>query len=717
MKKIIVLTMCFAMICLAGCGKNEEAAASTEQATSTEDASAKPDKQAKNKAKSADKIVQKAEEDDSKQSDVILPEFDIVSENHMIEGDGGTYIVGTMQGEYLQPTDETAKEYPKLCESIEEFSKTIRDECEIVLSDFTKDARDYYSDLQKKNPGEEYFDGLRYHYYLREMRADAEYTSFYVMGDFFFGENDCAEYYYCYNFDSQTGELVEPDDVVTDADKLNDVVKKCYKDKYGEKLDFDVYDPKNPDTFCWCLTPIGIDVYFDNDGTFTDTSRGVYVNLDFDLYSDVINGKYRSNCADYVYPFDVNEEIGVDIDGDGKTDFISFTPTVPQDDTDTNDCEGYTVSVNGKVYDDFAEAWYFSCYPYYVHNADGNFIFAELIGYEGNRFEIISLDGGKPEYVKSLDAKKLGGAREVDEALYSQYRRPAFTNSSVLLDFTFSDLVYGPYIVAGRAGNKGYDSGEDMGQTSFEFYEVDGRCYVEHMNNFQYGAAEIELMNPKPEKVGEDYIFNVRFHYFSGFSFAGDYHGGGYICDVTVRDDGSITISGDNPFAEGGKINLAPLYDARIHYGILDNSEWNTECVKAEGSWRYQGITENDEIYEYYLELLDDGTAYYAVKNDTYPINLNVGIYSIEAGDNKDEHVITFDGEIMGYACMPCDTATFIYNSKDDTLKPVPSEYEVGGDEVEYHRTLPGKNGYPFDFGPAARTDELLKNWNEYMSY
>lgn len=747
--KIFILLLATALL-IAGCGKNRdindnEATANIEQAADSGNSKAKSAGQVtgpkfNNNSKDTDKDSSE-DGNNTNSSATILPRFDIVSETMSLEDYDGIYIVGYMNVDYLKPTDETAKEYPKLCESLEVLNEVVREECEGELPEFTDKACDYYAEQLELNPDEEYFDGLMYNYGLYVMRADDKYVSFYSKGNFFFAENDTSEYYYCYNFDSQTGELLDVTDIITDAEKFNDAVKKCYKDKYGEKLDIDVFDSDNPEAFDWCLTPVGINVYFYNEGATSLTDRSMYVCLDFDTYSDIINQKYKSNCYDYVYPFDEYDEISVDIDGDGKANSISFVPVCAEGYEETNDFEGYTVLVDGKVYDDFDETWFFDVYPYYVHNSEGNYIFAQRDGYEGSWVDIISLSDGKPEYVKSVSAEKLDGLCEVDEILYSQYRRSAFTNSSILLDFEFSDLISGAYIVVGEDTNGNYDSdeydsddeddeeyeddeyegdedyGEGSEQTSFEFFEVDGRYYVEHLGAFNYGASEIELMDPKPKKEGEDYIFAVRFHYFSGFSFVGDYHGGGYLCDITVHSDGSINISKDNPFTDGGEVDLTPLYDAGIHSGIQENAEWNTTCFGVEGSWRYQGMTENDEIYEYYLELHDDGTAYYAVKNDTYPINLCVGIFSAVEDDNEDEYMISFDGETMGYANMPCDTVTFIYNSEDDTLKPGEPMYEVGGDEIEYWRTKPGDWGYTFGAGPASRTDELLKDWNEYNTY
>lgn len=649
----------------------------------------------------------------------ILPEFEIVTEQYQIESEDGIRVVGSMQEEYLHPTVETVKEYPKLCESIEGFNQTVWDNFDTTRPGFTDMARDYYSNQAESTPEGEYIEGWRYNFFLNELRADEKFTSFYLKTDFFQGENDTHEYYYCYNFDSKTGETLKISDVIIDDEEFNNAVMARFSNKFGDNLDYDVYDPNDPDSLNWCLTPIGINVYFDNDGFNSDAACGLYVNIDFDSFPEAIDSEYKSDCFDYVYPFDVNDGIDVDIDGDGEANLISFDPIF--EDEETNDYKGYTVSVDGKIYDDFDEKWFYDCRPYFVHNSEGNFIYAKMVGYDENWLEIISFDTTGPKHVESMISSNLDGRMEVDEELFSKYVRPAFTNSSIFRNVGFSDLVYGPYIVTDIiAGEDSLDDEgnieEDTEPKNLEFYEVDGRLYAEYVSTFNYGASEIELMDSKPKKVGEDYIFTVRFHYFSGFSFSGDYHGGGYICDITVHENGSITIAENNPFAEGSTIELDPLYEARIHGGILDYAAQNTECPAVEGSWRYQGMTEYDEIFENYLELHDDGTAYFYTKNDTYPINLNIGIYSVLEGDNEGEYVVSFDGETMGYACMPCDTAVFIYNFEEDTLTPQPRENEVGGDEVEYWRTEPGDWGYSFGNGPASRTDELLVDWNEYNS-
>ena len=252
-------------------------------------------------------------------------------------------------------------------------------------------------------------------------------------------------------------------------------------------------------------------------------------------------------------------------------------------------------------------------------------------------------------------------------------------------------------------------SEDEMSTTLFEINEFDGKYYIENLGDFDYGAGEIELQDEKPEKNGDDFIFNTVIHYFSGFSFAGDYHGAGFECKLTVHNDGSVSLSDGNPFLNGKEIVLTS-FNQKIHSPSMSETGSILDCPEVVGSWRYEGVTENNEKFENYLELRDDMTAVFVAKTDSYPVTVNIGTYSIFPINDLYEAEITFMGETMGYANQPCDELVFTLEILEDKLVFAPFDYDKTDSVIEYYRTAPGEHKTDIAPGPTKRLNEVLEN-------
>ena len=703
--KLFVLVV-LALSLFAGCGKKE---AKEETETLQEKSSNDTDSSGKKSEKKEKKKEDKKSKDDTLNeiSAVNRPEFDIIYDYKIIYSLNDRYEAGEMSVSYLQLKENVEEEYSKLSAALDEINEESKQKFEANISEFTEEAQRFYD----KNSAENLSYGYDMCWNLSDItvtRADEEYTSFFIRKFNFWGDGEAADSYKCVNLNSQTGKEIELSDVVADENVFEKAVEELFAKKFGNEITR--FGAKGPSSFDWCLTPLGINVYFSREYPEISSLCGNYLNVSYDSYPDAFNENFKPKNDDYVYPFNADEDLYTDIDNDGTVEKISFGVTVPEGFEDTNDREGYIVRINDKEYNDFGQTWFFDWQPYYVHTADGAYIYAYLSGYENDKIDVIRLDKNKAEYEKSLPADNLYAREEPGTGDLYRYRSNAFTNSKILQQSGFAIDACGEYLYQPVVG----EDEEGMGEWLVELYEFDGKYYIEEMSDYKYGAGEIELLSDTPTPCADGYSYKIKIHYFSGFSFVGDYHGSGYECELIVHEDGSIVLKGEQPVGQGGDTILFPYKDNNIHFNLLNQSVENLDCPAVIGAWRYCGTDENNESFENYLELYENGTAVLVSKTETYPVNVMIGNYNVFNLSDMNESIITFFGELMGYACMPSDEMEFSYDYISDTLTCAPNGYDDTASVMEYHRTSKGEYDIDIVPGPASRTNQLMKDWEEY---
>lgn len=714
----LLVVLAVTLLILGACGKKEAAqvssASSKEETSGTASTSIEEQDKKDGKAEEAVKKSEDSNEDNNEDNKVVdavkRPDFDIIRDEREVFSTDGKHIAGTMSVAYLQLKDEVKNDYLNLSAAIDDINDESRKQYEAAISDFTVESRNYYDRNAEKNLG----NGYAQCWNLRDVavtRADEDFTSFFIREVNFWGGGEAADRYKCVNLNTQSGQAVELADVVADENGFGKAVEELFAKKYDVAIN--VIGKMPLSTFDWCLTPVGVNVYFMEEDPVISSACGSYLNIGFDAYPGVLNESFRPKNDDYVYPFNSGEDLYIDIDNDGSVNKLSFEVIVPENGEETNDCEGYKINVDDSKYNDFGETWFYDWQPYYVHTADGAYIYAYLGGYEGEKIDIIKFAGAKPEYEKSVSADNLFSREEPGRGDARRYRSRAFTTSKVLLKKNFAVDVCGEYLYQPVAQ---LDDDEGMGEWSFEIYEFDGKYYIEEMNNFYYGAGEIELLDDTPVPCTDGYSYRIKIHYFSGFAFAGDFQGSGHECNLIVHEDGSIVLTDGQPFDQGGDIILFPYMDNPIHQNMLNNANENLDCPEVIGAWRCSGTNDSDEKYENYLELRKNGTAVFVSKTETYPVEAIIGVYQVFNISDMHESTITFGGEVMGYACQPSEEMEFAYDTREDTLTFAPYGFDDADSVLEYHRTSEGEHDVDIVPGPASRVSEIEKNWEDYMS-
>ncbi len=713
-KRRILLILIVVLSVLVGCGlfeSDKDSDSSKEQTTS----SSHKTKNKKEKKDKKDKKNKDKEQDKDEEEKVVdpesCPEFDLVQDFKAVYTWDDTDVTGYMSVTYLQLKDSSAQDYPNLEANLYSFNEESRKKFEADMADFTEESRSFYDQMPTEDEG---FDFERCYDYrdITVTRADKDVTSFFVRNSNYLGSHEPAESYTCVNLDSVTGLDIEFSDIVADESGFEKALETLYEEKFGVPLT--VYGDVDPSTYDWCLTPIGINVYFPKEYPETLSVSGNYLGVGFDAYPELFTEKYRPENDDYVYPLNTYEDLYVDIDNDGSVNKVSFGVIVPEGAEGSGECEGYTISVDDTEYDDFGENWFYEWQPYYVHTSDGAYIYAYLTGYENNYIDVVKLDESRPSYEKTLVADNLYSKQEPGRGDIYRFRANAFTSSQILLKRDFATDVCGEYMYMPVVSS---EDEEGMGEWSFEIYDFDGKYYIEELSDYYYGAGEIELLSDTPTPCDDGYSYRIKIHYFSGFAFAGDYQGSGYECDLIVHEDGSIVLTKGQPFDQGDEIILFPYRDNPIHYMMNDIATENLDCPAVIGAWRFVGTDENNEAFENYFELRPNGTAVLVSKTDTRPPVVTIGAYQVFNLSDMHEATITFSGEIMGYACQPSEEMEFSYDTSADILTFAPFGYDDSDSVMEYYRASKGMHAMNIAPGPGSREDEVISAWEEYYSF
>lgn len=695
----VVLVMTMLAVMLSGCGKKDKDADLSGSISKLTDQAQTEEEPAEVKTPAAEEkapeiVTEKPEE-------IVHPYYRINAVTENVE-DSDLKVVGSMRREYIHLEEDYVSDYPNLVDSLDGYNNDTRVEADATMSEFSETALGYDVMMDENFADDERSMYCEDSQYISVVRADDKYLSFVVKHDAYWGGAEAYEMFYPYNYDVNTGKPVRVSDVIKDEDAFMEAIRTELGIKYGE----DVFDPALPqaelDGYKWCLAPMGINVYYDSDTLHVMGRSSANVCICYSEYSDILNTELRADDEPYVYGFEADEDFKLDVDNDGKPETVSFVPIELEGAaSESGEHPGFNLIVDGTEYDNLGDDWFFSSKPYFVHRDDGNYVYGYITGYDEGVFKVLKFDGKKPSLYKKIPEGPYTGNLENIEDTMIEISFPVFTDPYELDEVSyFESKVCGIY------------NCKDEENTLFEISSVDGRNYIEYMNDYTYAAAEVELLDEKPIISNDNYYFMVRMYAFSTFSFAGDYWGGdGDVCCITAKPDGTLEMSMGAAIMDCKGYTLYPDNNVKCIHPIQELAEANNDAPEIIGSWRINKPTDEGEKCELYFEFRPDGTAYKAIKTPGWPVELYKGIYQIDSDD--DGRYILFDSEMLGGGTMPCDEGVRI-NIDPETGTP---ELDEDGARIILSKTTPGAYLEDIDIGPCDRADEINENWLEYYSY
>lgn len=356
MKKKVVLTLAIlATACMTGCNFNikltpDEPAPETVSEVGSEEVKTTED---------GSELTQDSENNDGTAAEVsqaIQIDFESVYESN------DNPFLWAVSYEY--PVFDS-EQYPELSQALQDYRMFYVRDIEAARDELAAMAEQDYAEW-----GEEQWMG----YYsidesMEVKRADATAVSILEQGYLYQGGAHGSDGFGCFNVDTQTGNRIALDDVITDMNALSGIIATEMLELYPDityftpTLEETIEMYINPEiTLTWTLDYNGVTFYFGSYeiGTYADGRQQVTVL--FSEYPTLFNTYYFNNVTDdYVIPASAWGTLDVDLDADRDTDHITVIENY------TNPGEGFssfTVRVNGQEYTQDAYGWVLD--PYYV---------------------------------------------------------------------------------------------------------------------------------------------------------------------------------------------------------------------------------------------------------------------------------------------------------------------------------------------------------------
>lgn len=712
------------MTSIIGCGKKKDK--DLGETTNTSNVSAEETQDNINENREADEITETANKevidaDESDDTDDMITKDNvcnlrpsIVSVDRFILDELGRADVGYMSIDYVEIDEDSAKLCPELFKSLNEFNYRRKQEWNEKEPRFSE-AANKYAELQfeakhsdNSESVESDSDTCVNYEFADVFRADNVAFSVLITYTDFWGTGSLETMYVGYTYDSQTGKRLDIEDIVTDWDAYKNAVLKEFERKYG-KVKMAEIDPT--DYLGWTLTPEGVIVYYPEDYVKTPDYMDQSVQINFNEYPDIFNEKYCVAPDEYVIPFNGDDVFYMDVDGDTIREAVVYSPLHSEEYTVGEEYPSYEIYVNGKCYNNFDEEWFYGYKPYYVHKKDGNCIYTYTAGYSQDYIAVNEFEGDKPICTAKLPATPfyVENLDDPDEEFIN--RHIAFTNPAIVHDaLSFDRNVCGIYRD---------DEGSEDEIRLWDISNIDGRYYIEYIGEYDYSAAEVELLDENPYLCDDELRYMVKVYPFSDFSFMGEYQGAGRVMYISSKigvHGKEITLSSGNPFF----YSVQTMYDINGNnmHEIQDKCEENKTAPEIVGSWR--SIIKNDSVeYDVYLQFNEDGRVDIVCKKECFTPAVYRGIYNLEKKDGK--FVGKIEAEAIGRGRQPVADWMLEFDPASDSPIKIFGEYEgenplvYGIDDMKFIRAESGKHDKYIHPGPYKRTDEINEMWEEYI--
>lgn len=315
----------------------------------------------------------------------------IVRQKFYYEVSDDEYYNNLLNGHVQIPllSDASAQDYPQLAAALEADADDELNTFENMVDEGTSEVKEWYKEMDPEN----FYGGF---YMTRDVtvkRSDSEVLSMFLYETQYAGGAHGIYENIPLNYDVQTGDRLELEDVLTATDGLNDLIKNELERKYADDPDmfFDLdenlshytagsvsvdQDASGDDyevAYTWALTHEGLELYFGPYELAAYAAGAQTVVLKYDDYPDLFEQKYlpADRNAGYIVFFD-RYTGDYDVDGDGKSDYIGLDNVYEDDDYENP--TGLSVYLNDETVEFTLEngpAIPEEAGGYYVHTSDG----------------------------------------------------------------------------------------------------------------------------------------------------------------------------------------------------------------------------------------------------------------------------------------------------------------------------------------------------------
>lgn len=294
--------------------------------------------------------------------------------------------------------DENAPE--KLANEIAAWNEAKRELVEADFENIKDCARTDYAD------NAEYFFGPYETFsniYIK--RVDSKVLSVEEDYYYFSGGIHGSSTYGGYNWDVATGKLLTLKEVITDVNRLPELLADKLALKYPditvfaddtEKMFAEYLSPDAAYHFTWTLEHDGIVFYFGHYEIASYADGLQQLKILFAEEPELFNEEYFANVSSKtVTNFSINTGVDVDVDGDCVTENVSINCFA---DSAEEPCFSYSVCFDGMVFEQ--ESYFYEIESYFVQNGGRNFIYLEKTqDNDYKTFDVYSIQKGSIEPV------------------------------------------------------------------------------------------------------------------------------------------------------------------------------------------------------------------------------------------------------------------------------------------------------------------------------
>lgn len=503
MKREIGITMAFAvsMLLLSACGKQQPKPAEEEmqvpvesqtEADKTAESQGKTDEGLKlqkstGKTKKNKDNDQKGEVAGDKKNDETKPVTLLGVETGLgydyYWNEEYEYVGASLQYPFMNLSEEDRAEYPELEKSITELMKERKESGKELYAEAVQLSKEYAEEESE----------YQIEYEVSETatvrRADTRIFSILLDGYYYQGGAHGVPYSMGMTFDTVTGERLKLKDVVTEVEKLPDLVKEQLEifwgmDIFYEDLDLNEFFEENEESIQWILDYHGITFYF-NPYEIAPYVAGIQsATVSFADHPEIFKEEYLEVPECYGVEFVTEKEFYYDTDGNGTLDSILVGGLQGE----YGNYETVSVLLNGVWYEE--DVLCYQIAPVLIHMGDAkNYLYMGQQYSDGYWvYSIFDISGGTIEKIEDV----YSGMHNIINPEEEYYAFQVLTDPQHFLMDTYT------YMLGTAYGYNTYHVGENgLPEKEHDWYTIDN-----HMEYTMLKDLSVSIVDEEGNKTG-----------------------------------------------------------------------------------------------------------------------------------------------------------------------------------------------------------------------
>lgn len=455
---------------LSGCVSKPSTSQASSEAGSERETGNTADKNNAVSTAQADAAVEKPEDKAEEKEECVQPVSVFIEQHTVSASNQEAYSqIAEHSYNYITLSEEDAKKYPELAKTFTEENKQKDEDKRETLSQLIGMYDQMYEDYDGDNEGFPYT--MTDNSKISVLRADSNVVSLFgEYSGYYGGVHGYYSYFGC-NYDTKTGKKLVITDVITDMDKMFELIDAQLQERYPEQYEYfvkmdDYKQNGNYDVMAFSLGNECVRVYFNpyEIGSYADGVQ--VVDIYFDEHPELIQDKYMKTLDSYIMPFTENLPFYLNVRGDGR-EKISLTSDMPDDHYyEWQITAGRrSVKINDGCY---SENSYIVCrdgkyYLYLFETSDNDYVMMRLIDLEKMDYDPDYMPG----YQLADQDHTYDDSRDAEGIYEYSNKKAGFSDPD---DFVFTERIF---LMGTLSGERHFHIGAaGIPETEDEFYTI-----------------------------------------------------------------------------------------------------------------------------------------------------------------------------------------------------------------------------------------------------